>query len=491
MKKTISIILSIAMLIGTMSAMSAFAETAFAKSEPIIKHSLPETMKIGETFDGEYGGDILVFNMKEYAGYYLGSDDLNGFYYAHFRPESCGDGGIIDENGTGSIMADFTMNTDPTNEDFNCTVYKPGQYSFQLNAMPSNGDLMRKAYETEFNMSFSTFDSWSNDQKLHYDKWSMENQERFMVEAIKRCVNIGDPITVTVEEPVIQTNAPESIKKGSTLTLNTELGNTALQNTDVAYYLDEKNYNYEYERKTLISDATHPRYKAAYQPSVEILEGQDIVKQSAQDYSNTLNSSETLTFTGTGTVKLKVKYNQLITSDSMKYPDGESYSTYSPEKIITIQVTDDNPIVGYTVSGIAAAAVDKNGEYVYKPGFTASLMQGETIVATAKVDPSSGRYQFNGVVPGAYQLVLGGPTAVKTRIDVIVQEADVYVAQINLINCDFNGDGVINYADCLLFLNVYGMTAQMSDVVLGADMNGDGSINYSDYLLFLNFVGKE
>ncbi len=183
--------------------------------------------------------------------------------------------------------------------------------------------------------------------------------------------NIGDPITIKVEEPVIETNAPATIKKGESLNLTTELTNTALTNTDTAYYLDENNYiedpNVElfYEDpsaaivyRELIDDDTHKKHMPAYQPSVEIIEGQDLVKQSNQDYSNTLKSSETLTFTGTGTVKLKVKYNQFITCSNCQhateYEDLEfGYSgtvesidkgydiTYSPEKIITIQVTED------------------------------------------------------------------------------------------------------------------------------------------------------
>lgn len=61
--------------------------------------------------------------------------------------------------------------------------------------------------------------------------------------------------------------------------------------------------------------------------------------QSNQDYTNTLTSSETLTFKKAGIVKLKVTYTQF----ELGNPDAQG--TYNPEKIITIQVTDDSTTV--------------------------------------------------------------------------------------------------------------------------------------------------
>ncbi len=116
-------------------------------------------------------------------------------------------------------------------------------------------------------------------------------------------------------------------------------------NKDTAYYLNENNYS----GGMLVEDETHKTHEAAYQPSVEILEGKDIVSQSNQDYSNTLKSSETLTFTGSGTVKLKVTYKQFNTCKDCIQSDSE---LYSPEKIITIQVTEKATNITDSVSGI-------------------------------------------------------------------------------------------------------------------------------------------
>lgn len=159
---------------------------------------------------------------------------------------------------------------------------------------------------------------------------------------------LGDIGTITVEEPVITTNAPVSVKVGSTLNLTTALTNTALKNLETAEYEDENNYTeygyYEFEER-----GNNP---IAYKPSVTVIAGMDCITQSEQDYSNTLTSSETLTFKKTGTVKLKVTYTQFATDPEMLYDydwdvekeelvSRDNDKRYHPEKIITIQVTED------------------------------------------------------------------------------------------------------------------------------------------------------
>lgn len=144
---------------------------------------------------------------------------------------------------------------------------------------------------------------------------------------------LGDPFTVTVEEPVVETNAPESIETGSVLNLKTFLSNTALDNIPVEEA--EKRIHLKYfavddSEGDIISHQTN------FRPVLEILEGKELVQRSEGDYSHTLESSEQLTFTGTGTVKLRIAYHMIYdTEDISCFP----YS-YNPEKIVTIQVTD-------------------------------------------------------------------------------------------------------------------------------------------------------
>lgn len=141
--------------------------------------------------------------------------------------------------------------------------------------------------------------------------------------------NIAEPYSVTVEEPVIGDNAPQAVNIGDSIQLTTELQNTALPNRKVSYCLDPENYQeLGSGGKCFMGDGHH---EAMYEPKVEVIEGQSLVTQSEQDYTNTLNTSEKLAFTGAGTVKLKVTYNQIINCSDIK-------ETYNPEKIITIQV---------------------------------------------------------------------------------------------------------------------------------------------------------
>ena len=155
------------------------------------------------------------------------------------------------------------------------------------------------------------------------------------VQPVYASEKIGDPIcTITVEEPVITANAPASVKAGTSIQLNTELTNTALENLKVQDFENGvygNNDNCGFDERGLM----------AYKPSVTVIEGQDCVKQSGQDYSNTLSSSETLTFKKAGTVKLKVTYQQILLSD---YNSGVIFTgeRYHPEKTFTIQVTDDS-----------------------------------------------------------------------------------------------------------------------------------------------------
>lgn len=289
--------------IGIVSAVPVFAEETVT-----IRHNFPEKMKVGEFIredkaDPHYKiyfenldtskSDVWLTPGVDYNSQ-DGEPDCFGFHGGGSGPES------IDSNGTAidNSLCFFTG------------IYKPGIWVF------------RPAY-------------------CYDEGMAPENESDY--------TKVGESFTVTVEEPVIQTNAPSSVQSGDTLNLTTELTNTALVNKDTAYYLDANHYS----DGMLVEDETHKTHEAAYQPSVEILEGKDIVSQSNQDYSNTLKSSETLTFTGSGTVKIKVTYKQFNTCKECIQSDSE---LYSPEKIITIQVTDKatnitDPVSGIMISG--------------------------------------------------------------------------------------------------------------------------------------------
>ncbi len=293
-KKLCAVALSLSLTAGI--AVPVFAQET--DSNVTVSYAMPASVKIGEWIPDipDENKSITLENLTPSTDVFLSLGDWKtgvGSFDQH--------GGWSDPETTDESGKLVTSDTFHTTESF----YKPGtirfqaQYCYSNDVLPTDGD---------------------------YTK-------------------IGDPFTVTVEEPVIQTNAPASIQSGDTLNFTTELTNTALVNKDTAYYLNENNYS----GGMLVEDETHKTHEAAYQPSVEILEGKDIVSQSNQDYSNTLKSSETLTFTGAGTVKLKVTYKQFNTCKDCIQSDSE---LYSPEKIITIQVMEKAPNITDSVSGI-------------------------------------------------------------------------------------------------------------------------------------------
>ncbi len=312
--------LFMAFAIAVSSAMPVFAEEA---KEPYTTHSLPSTMKIGEA----------ICDLPDYH-----------VYFHNLTPGQ-------------TIAASYEATWNPGNLDI----------TFDKQSVCFGQHAGRDPFEdVNENGTVKFWGMWNYNTFFRPGTLTVQpTYQYYNIEDFEGAAPLGDvtaivkPITIQVEEPVIQTNAPTSIQSGNTFNFTTELTNTALVNKDTAYYLDENNYSKGVNENgnqwgMLNEDEIHKVHEPAYQPSVEILEGKELVSQSNQDYSNTLKSSETLAFTGTGTVKLKVKYNQFITCIDCQavvdenYRQTGEYYTYNPEKIITIQVT--NKAVGVTDS---------------------------------------------------------------------------------------------------------------------------------------------
>ena len=137
---------------------------------------------------------------------------------------------------------------------------------------------------------------------------------------------LGDPYTITIEEPIIETNEPKQITVGDSFKLRSELLNTYLQNESVDYYKEKV--------KELDSPAMCAGGNLVYEPEFVIESGAELIECSREDFTHTLTASEDITFKKAGTVKIKIRYNLL-----------EKYAfygndRYSPEKTITIQVKD-------------------------------------------------------------------------------------------------------------------------------------------------------
>lgn len=168
---------------------------------------------------------------------------------------------------------------------------------------------------------------------------------------------VADFPAITIEEPIITNNLPDQVFAGQSLSFSTELTNTYYQNEKVDELLKKEVYDYR--------DGYF--HHVGFRPKVEVLEGN--VLQSNQDYTNTLTSSETLTFVSSGKVQLKIIYESIHSTPSDEYDrksceeEGCYDDIYTPSTIVTFDVQEALPEV--------TASVDKT---LYAPN--------ETITAT-------------------------------------------------------------------------------------------------------------
>ena len=56
---------------------------------------------------------------------------------------------------------------------------------------------------------------------------------------------------------------------------------------------------------------------------------------------------------------------------------------------------------------------------------------------------------------------------------------------------DFNGDGVVDNADYVLFVAAFGTSSGDEGFDAQMDLNGDGTINTADFLIFSDHYGGE
>jgi len=63
-------------------------------------------------------------------------------------------------------------------------------------------------------------------------------------------------------------------------------------------------------------------------------------------------------------------------------------------------------------------------------------------------------------------------------------------SQMQRILADFNGDGVVNFSDFIIFASGFGRRQPDLEYNALLDLNGDGEIGFSDFLLFASaFTG--
>lgn len=177
---------------------------------------------------------------------------------------------------------------------------------------------------------------------------------------------LGDPYTVIIEEPIIETNEPKQITVGDSFTLRSELQNTYLQNESVEYYKEKV--------KDLDSPAMCAGGNPVYVPEFVIESGAELIECSKEDFTHTLTASEDIIFKKSGTVKIKIRYNLLEKYAFVTNPQ------YSPEKTITIQVKEK----GQDKNG----KKDKKVSSIRISGISRKIAAGKKIKLKAEVFPS-------------------------------------------------------------------------------------------------------
>lgn len=189
---------------------------------------------------------------------------------------------------------------------------------------------------------------------------------------------------VTIMTPTITTNVKGSYVAGDEITFSTTLEgiSDSFPEGDITKLTEEY-------RSANIHDSDDVPF--TYRAKTEIIEGSDLVAQSNVDYSQALRSTESLKFTGTGIVKIKVSYVPVYYYEEHEIDDsGKDFvaATYSPSKTITIQVT---PNVENAVSDATGTKVNANMsglalENIYKAnGIDPDASDTEVVLSEGKV----------------------------------------------------------------------------------------------------------
>lgn len=279
-------------------------ETIFEEFEyqgnPKITWYLPSEMRVGDSFENK-GYYLEITNLmpcyqwriQEYV------TDYSGTKHDTFSVESC-------LGGMGDVWWGDTFYW--SLDENHSKIFVPGTLTFTFSYYDSNGKLLYSESES-----------------------------------------------IVIKEPIITDNAPSQALAGTTYTFSTALSNIGLENEPLSKYAealeDSNKNNMEYVFFEQSEEEGHAYL--AYKPEIEIIEGKDLVKQLNQDYSKTLSTTEILQFVKAGTVKLKIKYNQINTCghcllEEWYYNEDDHFENrfvdkrYSFEKIVTINIVDPN-----------------------------------------------------------------------------------------------------------------------------------------------------
>ena len=115
--------------------------------------------------------------------------------------------------------------------------------------------------------------------------------------------------------------------------------------------------------------------------------------------------------------------------------------------------------------------------------YTYSLSSNPATGAGLSINASSGQITGTPTQRGTFTLTVTVTDNASTTA------TERFSMAVSLIG-DFNGDGVVNLSDHLLFLAVFGLSEGDDGFNAEMDMNGDGTIGIPDFLIFVDHFGS-
>ena len=111
--------------------------------------------------------------------------------------------------------------------------------------------------------------------------------------------------------------------------------------------------------------------------------------------------------------------------------------------------------------------------------YSYSLSSNPATGAGLSINTSSGQITGTPTQAGSFTLTV---TITDNASTTAIESFSMSVSLI----ADFNDDGVVDIADFLLFVNVFGLTEGDDGFNTEMDMNGDGTIGIPDFLIFVS-----
>ena len=111
--------------------------------------------------------------------------------------------------------------------------------------------------------------------------------------------------------------------------------------------------------------------------------------------------------------------------------------------------------------------------------YSYSLSSNPATGAGLSINTSSGQITGTPTQAGSFTLTVTITDNASTTA------TESFSMSVSLI-ADFNDDGVVDIADFLLFVNVFGLTEGDDGFNTEMDMNGDGTIGIPDFLIFVS-----